>query len=300
MVNKISVSIPTFNGADFLPAALESILTQTERNFELIISDDCSSDKTLQVVRSIQDERLQVFENQEWLGLVENWNRCIALSSGEYIYIFHQDDVMHPANLEQKLAVLEENPDVGFVFSNIVSIDPNGTVIGGHWNPGLPKANVIYSGKDFLQKMLIHGNIVPCQAVMIRSSTLQKVGEFDPRLRYTPDFEMWLRLCLHANVGYIAQPLVSLRRHPQQESRHYLGRLQEVDEVWRAFQILFSEQREDIPEAERMYRLAITHLQNWVGMFFRQSVRQGHMVLALSFARSLVRFSLIKRRGLPG
>ena len=112
---KVSVCIPSHNGADFLPQAIESVLAQTFTDFELVVVDDSSDDASVAIARSFDDPRLRLHANPARLGLVGNWNRCVELARGEYIYLFHQDDVMEPDNLARKSSFLDEHPSAGFV-----------------------------------------------------------------------------------------------------------------------------------------------------------------------------------------
>ena len=295
-----SVCLPTFNGERFVVPALQSILEQTSRGFEVIVSDDCSTDRTREIVETLKDSRLHLYSNHRRLGLVGNWNRCLELASGGYSYIFHQDDLMLPGALRRLTEVLDRCPNVGFVFSNIQTIDSSGTVVGGHWYPSLPEVDTVFSGKEFFRLLLREGNVVPCPTVMVRSRCFQESGRFDRRLRYTPDLEMWLRLALRYDVAYIAEPLVRWRRHAGQESSRYLERVREVDEVWRAFQIVFSEQFSLIPEPETMYELAMEHLTRWSYAFSRYNLQRRRLGDAWEYARRWFGFWLAKQRGLDG
>src|SRR5919198_3077073 len=114
---KISVCIPTCNGAEFVAKAVESVLAQTFTDFELLIVDDNSADTTVDIVRSFTDPRIRVHQNGKRLGIPGNWNRCLSLAQGEYICLFHQDDLMLPENLACKVRVLASDTTVGFVHS---------------------------------------------------------------------------------------------------------------------------------------------------------------------------------------
>jgi glycosyltransferase involved in cell wall biosynthesis len=286
-MSRISICIPTYNGEPYIELALQSVLQQTFKDFELIVIDDESTDATYERVAAISDHRLRLEKNSTRLGLVENWNRCIHLASGEYLCIFHQDDLMEPNNIQKKVELLNSNPSVGLVFSQIKCIDSVGEVLGVHENIFLHNNDSIIEGFDFFRYLLIDGNFVSCPSVMVRTDLYNKWGGFDPRLMYTPDFEMWLRLALHTSIAYLSDPLVYWRRHSNQESNHYLGMYQEIKEVFRAFQIVFSEQRAYISEPEKLYMLAINHLRGWTLMFMRQSIRRGEFKQTIQFLKTL-------------
>ncbi len=283
----VSVCLPTYNGARFVKPAMESILRQSFADFELLISDDCSADETQEIVLSQSDPRIRSFHNTSRLGLVGNWNRCIELARGEYVYIFHQDDLMEKDVVQRGVRLLNQHPKVGFVFSDIVTIDAEGKTIGRHWTPILPERDTIFPEQDFFRLLAMNGNLVPCQTVMARAECFRRFGKFDARLRYTPDLEMWLRLALHYDVGYIAEPLVKLRRHPGQASCDFMAQTEEAVEVWRCFKIVFTEQVENIVEPERAFGLVLTHLRQWEVGFFKQSVKQGDIRSALLYLEML-------------
>jgi GT2 family glycosyltransferase len=290
----VSVCIPTYNGARFVREAVVSVLQQSFADFELIVNDDCSTDETATIVRSLVDARIRFSSNERRLGLVGNWNRCLQLCSGQYVVVFHQDDVMTPGYLSATSTTLDRDPDASFAFSNIQVIDEVGGVSGDHWNPVLPTENASFSGSEILRLLASCGNVIPCQTVMMRSSHLEKTALFDRRLRYTPDLEMWLRLARLGRVAYIAAPLIKLRRHAGQESRHYLGRASEVGEVWRAFQIALQDYWETAPDGPQMLRLLLRHLSAWSAAQLRASVRGGHFVQTPAYAWQAARFQLLR------
>jgi GT2 family glycosyltransferase len=295
---KVSICIPTYNGEQFIHQAIMSVLNQTLSNFELIVSDDSSSDNTREIVTGISDPRLRFVANENRLGLVGNWNRCIDLATAPYLCIFHQDDVMQLSYLQRALSVLDQLPSTNFVFSDIKLINEAGQVIGGHWTPVLPAADTVYAGNAFCQLLFSAGNLVPCSTVTMRGSCLRDWGYFNARLRYTPDLEMWLRLSLHGDVAYLAEPLVSLRRHISQESTHFMGQPEEIEEVWRAFSMILTEQRQFLLEPDRRFELALTHLQAWTVWFLRCATTRLQLRVALRHVAQLVRFMVIKRRKL--
>lgn len=293
---KVTICLPTFNGGQFLEKGVLSILSQSYKEYELLICDDASIDDSLQVVGCFTDPRISVISNPTRLGLVGNWNRCLDLARGEYIYIFHQDDVMLPDDLEKKVTALDSCPQAGMVFSDIHVINEQDQIIGGHWNPVLPNVSTLFPGQEFFRLLLLNGNLVPCQTVLARKSLYQKVGAFNPRLGYTPDFEMWLRMALYSDILFLADPTVQLRRHPGQESRNYLGKPAEVCEVLRAFQIVFTQYRDLIMEAETSYRLGINHVRTWSWSLAKQAVHGGDLVASLNYLKLTLQAAIIQNQ----
>lgn len=230
---KISVCIPTYNGAKYVGEAITSVLAQTLPDFELVIVDDCSTDQTETVVKSFDDKRIKFFKNPVRLGLVGNWNKCIELARGEYICIFHQDDIMLPENLMEKMTLLDANPTVGLVHSSVFQIDAAGNVISDWWyfKPE-PGEHGVHQGVAYFKKLLLGVNIIACPSVLVRRECYEKLGYFDPRLPFTADWEMWLRITLFYDVAYLTQALIKYRRHPGNETLNFSG----VRELEQAFQ----------------------------------------------------------------
>jgi len=205
---KVTVAIPTYNRASLLKECLETVLRQTFHDFEVIISDNCSVDETTAVVRSFSDPRIRYYRNETNLGAFANMNRCLELARGEYITIMHDDDLYAPQFIEQEVRLLDTHPNVGMVHCAAFETDQDGVPL---------RLGQVYSdtrimkGKEVFVQFL-HGHYVYCPSVMARASLYRTVGGFDPR-HNSGDFHMWLRMALHADVAYLAQPLVAVRVH---------------------------------------------------------------------------------------
>jgi glycosyltransferase involved in cell wall biosynthesis len=109
---KVSVCIPAFNAASYLPAAIESVLNQSFRDFHLVVSDDASDDHTPSVLMRYNDDRLSVVRSPDRLGQAANWNRCVELARGEYVVLLHADDELMPYYIERSIEVLDHHNDV--------------------------------------------------------------------------------------------------------------------------------------------------------------------------------------------
>ncbi len=243
----VSVCIPTYNGGKYLASAMQSVLSQTLNDFELIIVDDCSTDKTELVVRSFNNASIRYIQNPQRLGLVGNWNRCIELAQGKYVCIFHQDDVMLPDNLKEKIAILEANPNVGMVHSNVQQIGEQDELISEWWyfQPD-PCEPIIQTGSDYFKKLLMGVNIVCCPSVIARRICYEHLGKFDTRLPFTADWEMWLRIVAQHDVAYLPEALIKYRRHADNETLKYTG-VKELEHAYRAKMIALTQNAGFIP-----------------------------------------------------
>src|SRR5690606_11465750 len=164
-----------------LLSAIESVLTQDFDEYELIIVDDCSPTPVDDLLSHFQDARIRICRNSRNLGIPANWNRAIDLANGDYITVFHQDDVMLPGNLRRKVQFLDANPHTAFVHSNIVLIDEEGKTIGGHWAV-VPEEDMAMEGRELFAMTSKGVNPVAAPSVMLRSTCLRALGNFDETL----------------------------------------------------------------------------------------------------------------------
>ncbi|HMQ55971.1 MAG TPA: glycosyltransferase [Anaerolineae bacterium] len=246
-MSSVSLCLPTYNGAAYLAEAIRSVLAQTFTDFEFIIVDDQSTDESATIARSFNDRRVTFHQNPTRLGLVENWNRCLDLARGEYVCIFHQDDVMLPHNLAAKVEALAQNPAAGLVYSNVYLIDADGRNLAESWFfPTTPSHDFVESGSIFFERLLLGDNLVACPSVMVRRVGYEKRGRFDPRFRFTADLNMWLRLLLAYDIVYLAQPLVKYRWHHSNES-HNFSETGQWAEIYEAKMAVFNDCPGQIP-----------------------------------------------------
>lgn len=183
---RVTVLMPVYNGGSFLREAIDSILAQNYRDFELLIIDDGSSDGSAAVVESYSDQRIRFIRNGKNLGLVNTLNKGLDLARGEYVARMDQDDISLPLRLEKQVACLDANADIGVCGTNI-EVFGIGNYIQEY--PGAP---------DEVKSSLFFYNALAHPTVIMRKSLLDKYG-----LRYSPDFvhaedyDLWQR-CSHA------------------------------------------------------------------------------------------------------
>ena len=220
----LSICVPTYNGEPYIRQALESILSQSYRDFEVIVVDDGSTDQTLSLVKLVQaggDPRLQLYQNSRRLGIARNWNRCLELAVGEYVCIFHQDDTMLPDNLARKMAVLHADPRIGFVHSLAALIlEAQAPTTLGDWMEQAEE-DFVCDGLPYFRKLLLHGDCICAPTVVAQRKAVLEVGGFDEDLGYACDYEMWLKLCVNKPVAFLRAPLVQYRWHAHNASHAY-------------------------------------------------------------------------------
>lgn len=209
---RVSVCIPTYQGAAFLGQAIDSVLAQGLQDFELLVIDDGSTDGSDALARSYTDPRLRYLRNPANLGPEGNWNRCLAEARGDYIKILPQDDVLAPGCLQRQVDILER--DGGQRYALVFSAR---TVIDGKGRPLLQRAYRRHSGQVAAALLRRHcvrrgTNLVgEPGAVLFRRSLSQRIGGFCGDIGYVIDLDYWLRLLAHGDAYFIAEPLVSFR-----------------------------------------------------------------------------------------
>ena len=216
MAPKISVLMGIYNCADTLPDAIESILNQTEQDFELILCEDGSGDDTYAVAQCYQKkypEKIILLKNEKNLGLNITLNRCLAVARGELIARMDGDDRCDPTRFEKEVAVLAARPDVAFVGSTIYLFDDEGV-----WGATRPVAEP--ERKDFSW-----GNPFSHGSCMGRKSAFDAVGGYseDKRVVRVEDFHLWMRMYEAGMKGVnILEPLYSLRSDLKATARRRL------------------------------------------------------------------------------
>ena len=250
---KVSVCIPVYNGSASIAESIASVLGQTFKDFRLIVCDNCSTDNTEEVVQSFHDPRLTYVRNEKNLGLVGNANRCLSLAEGEYICILHHDDVMLTENLELKVRLLDDNPEVGFVHSNIFWTDAEGQVIA-QWVED-SRRDYIEDGMKVFHRYITRmdiGALIFIGAVLARRACYEQLGGFRLDLPHTSDNEMWMRMSLFYDVACVGKPLVKWRQHTASASSAWGVDIAWLEEHFLATRIIFQEYQNQIPDLKRL------------------------------------------------
>ena len=204
----VSVCIPTYNHEKYIRECLTSILDQDYKKLEVVITDDCSTDQTVEEVRPFLSDSVRLFKHDGNYGPSVAANNSIRNSEGEFVCYFNSDDAFLPSKVSKQRRVFDEHPEVAAVFSFVEYMDEDGNTIPG---PGQRWSKGNRSRESWLRLFLFEGNFLSAPTVMIRRSVLEEVGLFDHRLIQVQDFDLWIRLCLKADIYVIEEPLVRYR-----------------------------------------------------------------------------------------
>lgn len=226
----VSVCIPVYNGEKYIKYTIDSVLKQTYKNIEIIISDNCSTDNTVKIIESYDDKRIKLFKNQNNIGVLRNSNRCVQLSSGDYIKFVYADDIIHENTIEEMVTVMEANPEISLSSVNFCHIDKENNIIS---KSILKLDSGRYEGTLFFKQLVINGNIIGCPSgVMIRKHKLNITGLFSDELRYMADYDMWIRLCKVGDYYFINKDYMYFRIQSESLTNHNIASIKRVSDFY--------------------------------------------------------------------
>ena len=202
---RVTVLLPVFNGENYLREAIESILAQTFHDFEFLIINDGSTDKSVEIIRSYADPRIRLVVNEQNLGLIATLNKGVDLSRGEYIARMDQDDISLHQRLEKQISFLDKNRNVGVLGTWVRTF---GSVAETVWDyPGDPET---IKCRFLFESVLAH------PSTMLRKKMLN-----DHNLYYSndhvnaEDYEMWVRCSRYADISNLQEVLLLYRFHEE-------------------------------------------------------------------------------------
>jgi glycosyltransferase involved in cell wall biosynthesis len=233
MKPKVSICLPNYNLAPYLPEAIESVLRQSYTNFEFIIIDNCSTDNSRDIIQQYaeRDPRIRFSVNDHNVGMVNNLNLCLQHAKGDYIKYLLSDDILDsPIALEKMVAVLDADSDIALVATARNVIDDRSIIrqVLSEY-----RTSSSYVGTDIIQECLIDqkNKIGEPSVVLFRKKNAGR--GFDSRYRQMVDLEMWFHILEQGNFAYIDEPLCSFRSHPNQQTHVNISQRVVSDEAFK-------------------------------------------------------------------
>lgn len=234
-MNTVSICIPTYNGAAFIQEALESIKMQSYQHIEVVVSDDASTDNTLDIINLFKSEVIfpvKIVSNTQ-KGIGANWNNCAKHAKGKYIKFLFQDDVLMPNCVERLVSIAESADNVGMVYCKreIIYDESNSfdrrwvnnfKILHQSWKSLVVKEGVM-SGRAYIKdpnflKPPVN-KIGEPPAVLLHKDCFKKIGYFNTQLKQALDIEYWYRIMPHFNIGFADEELIKFRLHGKQASQ---------------------------------------------------------------------------------
>lgn len=214
----VTVIMPAFNSENYIAEALDSLSGQTYRNFEVIVVDDNSSDRSAEIAQSYEDKfPLTVLKLDANVGQAAARNAGIELAKGEWFALLDSDDVWLPNKLEQQIGLINENPDVSLVFSNGYSFDDTGELnIFYRREKNFPQGDVL--------KCLYRHNCFYASSVMVKAEAARAVGMFNTAMLYNEDYDLWIRVMEQGGRAMgVWEPIIKYRQRMDSVSKNLTG-----------------------------------------------------------------------------
>lgn len=198
--------MPVYNCELYIKEAVESILNQTFIDFELLLIDDASTDKTIEIIKRFSDSRIQLIQKPKNSGYTDSLNYGLSIANGEYIARMDGDDICLPTRFEKQVAYLDKHPDVVLCGANYTNI-------------GSDIVNVLPENNDEIQIQFIRNNSIAHPVVMLRKSVLRENEIiYDVTKEPAEDFDMWVRMLNFGKLHNIQEVLLNYRVHQKQVS----------------------------------------------------------------------------------
>lgn len=208
----VSVILPTYNYAQFLPESVGSILLQTYKSYEILVVDDGSTDNTKEVLSPFM-QKIKYIKLEQNRGLPIARNIGIQSAQGKYIAFLDADDLWLPEKLQTDVNYFDQHPEVSMVYSRHINIDEKGYTLSSNRKKRLPSGNI------FIQ-LFSEQNFIISSSVVVRRDVFATTGLFDERLFNCQDWDMWLRIAFYFKVAGINKPLVKYRHNPRSLSKN--------------------------------------------------------------------------------
>lgn len=216
---KVSIVIPTYNRVDFLPKAVQSVLNQTYRDWEMIIVDDGSIDNTEEVANGYKESRIRYIAHKYNLGISASRNTGIKNSRGEYIAFLDSDDEWFPEKISRQMNIFQkEDSKCGVVCTG-------GYKIKGNQIMSIMSIKSIPINLDSFYERFLFENFIWISSVLVKKECFEKVGLFDENLKSCEDWDMWIRIAKYYQFIFLETPLIKYVIHPGQKSENLLDKI---------------------------------------------------------------------------
>lgn len=222
----VSVLVPVYNHEKFIGETIQSVLSQTYKNWELLIVDDCSTDGSWEIIQEYakKDPRIKAFRNNENKGLIPNWKFLIDTSRGEYIAFLEGDDLLCKENLAKKMAVFKQYSDLGMVYCNFRVVDENGNVLIRNFYKKL--GTTTYRNRTISPEEYLYSKMTPFSTygqIMIRRNVVSISGyprSFAPdeKVFLPSDWDFNFLVSTKNKVYFVDSVLLEYRKHSNNSS----------------------------------------------------------------------------------
>jgi len=283
---KVSVIIPVYNASRFIGETIKSVLSQTYKDFEIIVVDDGSTDNSADIVKSFGDKKI-ILIKQKNRGVSAARNTGIKASTGKFIALLDHDDLWLPEKLEKQIPLLEKNPDVALVYSDVCYIDARG-------NPVSWMLKQFEPHRGYVLKELFITDFIPCLTAVFRKDVIEKIGFFNERYRYAEEYELFLRMARFFQFDFVDEVLACYRVHQNNLSRNIIQSYLENIEILEHFY-------HSVPEVKKFEYVARKRIAN---MYFitgrRFQVEERNRTQAIKMFRKSLNYNSTSMKSILG
>ena len=263
----LSIIIPTYNRAYIISRAIQSVLNQTYRDFEVLVIDDGSTDNTSEIVKSFNDKRLRYIRHGENRGVAAARNTGIMSAEGKYIAFQDSDDEWFPEKLEKQMAVFTTtSPQIGVMYTGFLLIE-------GNTKTRIPSSKVTKKEGN-IYNSLLRGNFVSPGASIVKRECFTKAGMFDEHYVPLEDWEFWLRISRHYHFKCVDEPLLITYHMPDSISSNQNAAL-------RAHRLILEKYYEDIKKDKKTLAIYFSKIGDL--LCFNGELNQGREYLLKAF-----------------
>jgi glycosyltransferase involved in cell wall biosynthesis len=203
-IPRVTVLMPVYNAEKYVKKAIDSILNQTFKDFEFLLINDGSTDKTPMILQNYHDPRIKIINHEKNLGIARSLNGGIEIACGEYIARMDADDISLQERLMQQVAFLDQHPEIGVLGAAMEVINDEDVTIG--------KMDVVEENET-LQSLLLVNNVIHHPTIMVRARLMKEAGGYNEKLPHVEDYDLWRRLSRVSQLANLPDVLVRYRRH---------------------------------------------------------------------------------------
>ena len=292
---EVSIIIPTYNSAKYIPDAINSILNQTFKDYEIIIVDDGSTDNTREILNKYNSKIRYIYQENKGPSAARNIG--IKNAKGKYIAFLDADDIWLPDKLQRQMKLFANESSVSFVYTSSYIMNENGFIL---------RKMQCYnrSRRKILNELYLSKSIGNTSSTIIKKECFDKVGLFDETLTVAEDWDMWLRICQRFRFKCIDEPLVMTREYEGSQSFFGVRNLEnELDFIKKVFSEKYLKTKFFLKRKAYSYcyrRAAIAYHENGEHIkakqcFFRAVYLYPLNLLNKSFFGLLLKYTYIRR-----
>jgi hypothetical protein len=256
-LSRVDIITPCYKYGRFLRRCVESALTQEGVDVRVLILDDASPDETPDVAAELarQDSRVHYRRHTVNQGHIATYNEGLDWASGDYLLLLGADDLLTPGALQRAVRLLNAHPEVGMACGQQIHFQTEHELLAARSGCN-PHTARILSSAEFLNWFCVSGsNPVASPTPVVRTALQKAIGGYREELPHTADMELWMRVAVHSSIAILDIPQAFKRDHGNNMQHQFVG-LRDLEQRQAAFDVLFREFAQRIPDSARLQRLA--------------------------------------------